>query len=132
MTMYKKASRLKLRVQTKYGPLAVEQLWDLKLGDLAVIIKGLHEELKKSNAQDEELAFLEGPVDKKDEELKLRYDIVKDIYLTKQGESKEAVQLQEKKKEANRLLELIQKKKDAELENLSVEELEKKLKELGV
>ena len=131
--MYKKAARLKLRVQTKYGPLAVEQLWDLKLSDLSAIIKNLFEEKKKHSTHDEELAFLDGPVaeSKEGELVNLQYDIVKDIYLTKQGESKEALAKAEKRKEANRIAELIAKKRDAELEGLSIEELEKKLKELG-
>ena len=133
--MYKKAARMKLRVQTKFGPLAVEQLWDLKLGDLAVVIKGLHEELKKNNVQEEELAFLNGPVvgkSKEAEEAQLRYDIVKDIYLTKQSESKDAMARLEKKKEANRLAELIQKKENEALEGKSIEELKKMLADLDV
>lgn len=131
--MYKKAARLKLRVQTKFGPLAVEQLWDLKLSDLSVVVKNLYEEKQKFGNNIEELAFLEGPVAGKNEEAEkaeLRYEIAKDIFLTKQSESKEAVQKLEKKKEASRLMEILQRKKEAALENLSVEELEKKLKEL--
>lgn len=135
MTMYKKAVRMKLRVQTKFGPLAVEQLWDLKLGDLAVVIKGLHEELKKNNVQEEELAFLDGPIagkNKEAEEAQLRYDIVKDIYLTKQSENKDAISKLENKKKANRIAEILQKKEDEDLENKSPEELRKMLKELDV
>lgn len=127
--MYKKASRIKLRVATKYGNLAVEQLWDLKLTDLATIIKNLAEQKKKFNTNSEELAFLDGVTVNKEEELvNLQFEIVKDVYLTKQAESQEAVNAREKKKEIARLEEILAKKKDAELENLSVEELEKRIK----
>ena len=127
--MYKKASRIKLRVSTKYGNLAVEQLWDLKLTDLATIIKNLAEQKKKFNTNSEELAFLDGVTVNKEEELvNLQFEIVKDVYLTKQAESQEAVNAREKKKEIARLEEILAKKKDAELENLSVEELEKRIK----
>lgn len=131
--MYKKASRLKLRIQTSRGMLAVEQLWDLKLSDLAVVVKNAYDEKKKFGETTEELAFLEGPVTEKNEaaELaKLRFDIVKDVFVTRQNEGKEAIALAEKKKERNRIAEIIQKKKNEALENLSVEELEKKMKEL--
>lgn len=125
--MYKKASKLKLRISSKFGNLSVEQLWDLKLSDLTVIIKSLHEEKKKFNTV-EDLAFLDGTIESKDSELvNLRYEIVKDIYLTKQAESKEAINVREKKQEKARLEEILMRKKEAELENLSIEELEKRI-----
>ena len=127
MSIFKKATRMKLRIQTSRGPLAVEQLWDLKLSDLSTIAKNLYEEKKKFGTNSEELAFLEGPVEGKNKDAEiaeLSFDIVKDIYTTKMNESKEAVVELEKKKEKNRLLELIQKKKDEALEGKSIEELE--------
>lgn len=127
--MYKKASRIKLRVASKFGNLAVEQLWDLKLADLATIIKNLAEQKKKFNNTSEELSFLDGVTVNKEEELiNLQFEIVKDVYLTKQAESQDAINAREKKKEIQRLEEILAKKKDAELENLSVEELEKRIK----
>lgn len=127
--MYKKASRIKLRVASKFGNLAVEQLWDLKLSDLATIIKNLAEQKKKFNNTSEELSFLDGITVNKEEELvNLQFEIVKDVYLIKQAESQEAVNAREKKKEIQRLEEILAKKKDAELENLSVEEIEKRIK----
>lgn len=50
--------------------------------------------------------------------------------MTRQNEGKEAIAQLEKKKERNRIAEIIQRKKDEALESLSVEELEKKMKEL--
>ena len=130
--MYKKASRIKLRIASKYGNLAVEQLWDLKLSDLTVIIKNLYEEKQKFTSNVEDLAFLDGPVENKEADLvNLRYEIVKDVYLTKQAESREASDLRNKKKEIARLEEILAKKKEAELENLSAEELEKRIAELS-
>ena len=129
--MYKKASRIKLRIATKYGNLAVEQLWDLKLTDLATIIKNLAEQKKKFSNNSEELAFLDGgKLDTEEELINLQFEIVKNVYITKQAESQEAVNAREKKKELQRLEEILAKKKDAELENLSVEELEKRIKSM--
>ena len=127
--MYKKASKLKLRVASKFGNLIVEQLWDLKLTDLATIIKNLSEQKKKFNNTSEELSFLVGVTTSKEEELiNLQFEIAKDVYLTKQAESKEAVNAREKKKKIQRIEEILAKKKDEALENLSVEELEAKIK----
>lgn len=130
--IYKKASKVKLRIPTSRGMLAVEQLWDLKLSDLGTVVKNLYEEKKKYGTTVEELAFLEGPVVGKSEEAELaelRFDIAKDIFITRQNESKEAMAKIEKRKEANRLAELIQKKKDEALEGKSIEELQKMLEE---
>ena len=131
--MYKEATRMKLRVPTPRGPLAIEQLWDLKLDDLATVAKTLFEEKKKFGTESEELDFLEGTGKKKTTEqtrIELAFDIVKDIYETKTRESKEAVADLEKKKEKNRLLEIIQRKKEEALEGKSIDELEKMVAEL--
>lgn len=130
--MYKKASKIKLRIPSKYGNLAIEQLWDLKLADLTNIIKSLYEEKQKFTGNVEDLAFLDGPIENKEADIvNLRYEIVKDVYLTKQSESREASDLRNKKKEIARLEEILARKKDTELENLSTEELEKRIAELS-
>lgn len=129
--MYKKASRIKLRIPSKYGNLAVEQLWDLKLADLTTIIKNLYEEKQKFTSSVEDLAFLDGPVENKEADLtNLRYEIVKDVYLTKQEESREASDIRNKKREIAKLEEILASKKEESLRELSVEELEKKIIEL--
>lgn len=125
--MYKEASRIKLRVQTSKGLLSVEQLWELKPTPLSTILRGLNKELKKDN--DDNLSFLDKnavPVDKK---LQLSFDIVKDIYLTKKGEADAAASAAEKKAKKQQILEIIQRKKNQELEGASIQELEAMLDE---
>jgi hypothetical protein len=126
--MYKKAAKLKLRFNSPKGLLSVEQLFDLTTSDLANLIKKVNAEIKKEERVDDDLAFLEG----KDEVTSLnvlKFDILKDIYLTKLKERDDAATDQEKKDYRQRIAEIIKKKKDQELENLSIEELEKKLNE---
>ena len=123
--MYKQASRLKLRFPTIRGPLSTEQLWDLSQAQIAASIRGVKKILKKND--DDELSFLE---ESKvvDIENQLRFDILKDVYLTKKKESDEARDAAEVKAHNQKILELISRKKDNELEEKSIEDLEKLLK----
>jgi DNA-binding transcriptional MerR regulator len=124
--MYKTAQQLKLRFTTPKGNLSTEQLFDLNMSDLSVSIKVVKKILKKND--DDELSFLE---DSKtvDVENQLRFDILKDVYLTKKRENEEARLAIEKKVRKQKILQLIADKKDESLKNMSVEELEKMLDE---
>lgn len=126
--MYKQAAILKLRFETPKGLLSAEQLFDLSMTDLSTSIKRVNALLKKEQSTDDELAFLEG-VDVVETQNSLRFKILKDVYLTKK-EARDAAALDyEKKQKKQRIAELIAKKKDEELENKSIEELEKMLDE---
>jgi hypothetical protein len=118
--MFKQASKLKLRFFTSQGVLSVEQLWDLNLTQLSSAIKSVKKILK--NIEDEELAFLD---DTKvvDTENELRFNILKDIYLTKKSENEEAKVIADKKAQNQRILELIVAKEDKALEDKSIDEL---------
>ena len=131
--MYKKASKLKLRVKTQVGLLPVESLWDLTLKQLADVARNCSKELKKLTTGDEDdLGFLENNTQdtKEVEEARLRFNIVKDIYQTKQEDIKNARDNAATDEEIRRIETLLAKKKDQELENMSSEDLEKKLAEL--
>lgn len=128
MDNFKKASQLKLRFNTNKGVLSVEQLWDLTATSLATLVRSIKSELKNSTIEDE-LSFLSDVIPTKvDVENILRFEIAKDIYLTKKAES-EALRDEKAKKEHNqKILELIQNKKEGELQSKSIEELEAMLK----
>lgn len=128
MDNFKKASQLKLRFNTNKGVLSVEQLWDLTATSLATLVRSIKSELKNSTIEDE-LSFLSDVIPTKiDVENILRFEIAKDVYLTKKAES-EALRDEKAKKEHNqKILELIQNKKEGELQSKSVEELEAMLK----
>jgi len=123
MSNYKKASQLGLRFQTNRGPLSVEQLWSLNLTDLSNSIKSVKKVLKKTDG-DEELAFLEDSVVEVDIENQLRFDILKDVYLTIKSE-KEALRDAAKVKEHNqKILAEIERRKEAKITTVSDDELE--------
>ena len=121
--MYKEASKQKLRFETSYGPLTVEQLWDLSINNLDKLAVSLEEAYKNSKGK----SFLDVKT-KKDKTIKLRFDIVLDILNTKVEELEEAKNAAENKAHNQQILELIKRKQDSELEGKSVEELEKMLK----
>lgn len=126
--MYKQAVMLKLRFVTPKGLLTVEQLFDLSMTDLSTTIKNVNALIKKEQATDDELSFLEG-VDTTETQNSLRFRILKDVYLTKK-DARDAAALDFEKKQRNqRIAEIIAKKKDEALENKSIEELEKMLEE---
>ena len=129
--MYKKAAELKLRFQSSRGQLSVEQLFDLKMVDLAKMIKEQNEIVKKTKGDaDAELEFLEGTSDGKENIEVLKFDILKDIYLDKKHKRDQDAEDILKREEIKKLEELIAKKQDAALEQMSVEELMKKRDEL--
>lgn len=120
--MYKQASRLKLRFLTNVGQLSVEQLWDLSQTQLSNAIRAVKKILKKSD--DDELLFLESTKEI-DVENQLRFDILKDIYLTKKKEVEEIRNAAEIKAYNQKIDTLIAEKKEGQLREMSIEDLEK-------
>ena len=127
--MYKKASRLKLRFKTKFGLLTVDQLWEIKLNDLKAAVKDAHAEWKKLSKVDSELSFLDGSTDSEDEIPKLTFDILKDVYTTRQDEIKSASEAAVVNREIKHLEEILAAKKEESLKSMSVEEIEKLIQE---
>ena len=126
--MYKQAAMLKLRFETPKGLLTAEQLFDLSMTDLSTAIKKVNALLKKEQATDNELSFLEG-VDTSETQNSLRFRILKDVYLTKKEARDQAALDYEKKQRNQRIAEIIARKKEEALESKSIEELEQMLKQ---
>lgn len=128
--MYKKASRLKLRFKTKFGLLTLDQLWDIKMTELKTIVKDSYEAWKKVDGDvDSELSFLEGNTESETEIPKLTYEILKDVYTTRLSEVKSASEAAVVNKEIKHLEEILAAKKEESLKSMSVDEIEKLIKE---
>ena len=80
MSMFEKASRLKLRFASTRGGLSVEDLWDLSLANLNGLAKGINKAIKASEEED----FLK-EAKKTDTEAKLAFEIVLHILNTKKA-----------------------------------------------
>lgn len=124
--MYRKASRMRIRFATAKGNLTVEDLWDMSLPALDKIAIALDEELAKSPKK----SFISVSTPS-NEILEVKFNIVKDIIETKLLEKKEVDEVKKKHAEKQRLLEVLSKKEEESLENLSVEELKERIAKLG-
>jgi hypothetical protein len=123
--MFEKATRLKLRISTDKGYLSVEDLWDLSLQNLNRIAKVLNKDIKESDEED----FLEETTEK-DTIAKLKFDIVLYILKIKKQEFENLKNLQAKKLEKEKLLNILDEKQNESLKNLSIDEIKKKINDL--
>lgn len=122
--MFEQASRLKLRFNFK-GQSTAEDLWDMPLQALDQIFKGLNAQLK---AQKEE-SLLETK-SKEDEILDLKISIVKHVVEVRLREQKAREDEVSKAAKKQKLLGIIAEKQDANLREMSVEDLTKLVDEL--
>lgn len=108
------------------GVLSVEDLWDLSLEQLDPIAINLNKRLKESQTE----SFIKTRT-KDTTELELKFNIVKHIIDVKLQEQEERIVAAEKKAKRQKILDLMAKKQDAELESKSYEELAKELEALS-
>ena len=119
--MFEKAVRNKVRWNYK-GSLNVEDLWTLELYELNELYMKLAKDARASAKGLDSLI----DVDEDDDSLEtLRMDIVKHIFMTKKAEADARQMAAIQKQKSARILDIIARKKDAELEAMSVDELEK-------
>lgn len=123
--MYKKALRTKLRFNTTKGKLTTEDLFDLSLIDLNNLAISLDKKLSETPRK----SFI-SDITPDTQEDELRFNIVKDVITLKLAERDAAQNAKAKAAEKAQLLEILHRKKNAALENLSVAEIEAKLASL--
>lgn len=116
MDIFEKAAKGKLRFAYR-GQISAEDLWDLSLSQLDSIYAALMQE-QRSKAQDSLLNRQSG-----DEKLQTKIEIVRHIVQQKLLEKEKQADRLQKAQEKQRLLEILESKKDAQLSELSVEEL---------
>lgn len=124
MANYKEASRQDYRFTTTKGNLTVAQLWSLTVEELDKVAINLDEDYNKSGKK----SFL-ATRSVKDKELKNKLDIVLDIMATKQEEADRLSKLKEDKEHNEKIIKMIMEKKDENLKNMSIKELEKQLRQ---
>ena len=117
MSMFEIATRKKYRFPFR-GSITSEDLWDLSLAQLDTVYKTLFKEAK---TEKEEESLMDEK--KEDQDLLNKLDIVKHVFNVKKTEAEVAANAMEKKRQKERLLELIAKKQDAALADKSIDEL---------
>lgn len=117
--MYKEASKQKLRFTTSKGSLTVEQLWELDLKTLDALAVSLEESYENSRGK----SFLDKKATK-DKTIKLQFDIALDILQTKIAETEALKEAKDNKEHNQKILAIIQEKKEGALSKKSIKELE--------
>ena len=131
-TLFEQASRLKLRFASPQGVLSTEDLWDLPLtsragrANLDDIARTYSRELK---TQGEE-SFVTKPA-RKDKMLELGFEIVKRVIEVRLAENKATKEAADKAAKKAKLQELLAKKQDDNLGEMSEEELLAEIKKLS-
>ncbi len=132
--MYKFAAQNRLRFSSVRGDLMVEQLFDLPLKsqsgfDLDSVARGIANELK---AMGEESFVEDSSANPRKRILEVSLEIVKDVIKTRQEENSARLTKAKKTEERRKILDALASKKDQQLSESSIEELEAKLEALEV
>lgn len=122
MNIFETAARKKIRFAYK-GSLSTEDLWDLTMKDLDTLYKSLRAAQKEQEGD----SLMDRPAS--NTETNLRVELVKYIFTAKQAEADAKAARLKKADEKRRILEVLAKKQDAQLEGRSIEELQKMLDE---
>lgn len=123
--VFEMATRLKFRFPFR-GMISVEDLWDLNIEQLDSVYKALNKDVQKS----QEDSLLTGPR-VGDADLNAKIEIVKYIFQVKQAEEAERKAAADNAIKRKRILEVLAKKQDNALENMTEEQLMAALAELG-
>ena len=122
--IFEVAARCKYRFPYR-GNISVEDLWDLPVKALDGVFKTLNAEVKQS--QEESLLEDKSP---EDEVLANKIAIIRHIVAVKQEEAAALKDLREKSAKKQKILELMEKKDNEALEQMSKEDLQKMLENL--
>lgn len=124
--MFEEASRSKIRFETDKGLVTVEDLWDIPLeapnGELSLDTLAINIDRQLKTASSESFVRKGS---RKNRVLELCFNIVKHIIEVKLQERDSATKKAVSKTRIEEISRIISRKKDAELENKSIEDLEK-------
>jgi hypothetical protein len=123
--IYEVAAKNKFRFPYK-GSTSTEDLFDLPVDQLDLIFKSLNSQLKQVSEES-----LLGTKSKEDKELDIKIAIIKDIVEGKLAERERQLKSRENKQQRELITEIINKKKNSELEGKSIEDLEGILNKLN-
>lgn len=131
--MFEYATRNKLRFASARGELNIEQLWDVPLRsrdefNLNAIAKAANRALKEVTEE----SFVETTKTVEHTRRETALEVVKYVIETRLGEEKAAETRAERKKEKERLLQILAEKQDGKLSALSERELKSRIAQLEV
>lgn len=132
MNIFEQATRQKIRFPSAKGELTTEQLWELPLTsktgfDLDTVAREVNRDLKETAEE----SFVSTRANPARAHLELKLELVKHVIAVKITEADAREKAASRTQERQRLQEILARKQDAELEGLSVEDIQKRLAELG-
>lgn len=122
--MFEFATRSKMRFPFK-GQISVEDLWDLRVEDLDTVFKSLNKQVKQTKEES-----LLSTKTTEDTILDTQIAIVKYIFDVKVQETNARLLEKERKEQKQKIMSILATKQEQELQNKSVEELQKMLNEI--
>lgn len=122
--IFELATKNKFRFPYK-GLISVEDLWDLNRTQLDSIYKALNKEVKQ--VQEESLMMTKSD---EDAVVLAKIEIVKHIFKVKEQEAMDKMVAAENAEKKRKILDILAKKQDDAMENMSEDELRKMLSEL--
>lgn len=122
--MFEFATRSKMRFPFK-GQISVEDLWDLRVEDLDTVFKSLKKQVK----QTKEESLLATKITE-DTILDTQIAIVKYIFDAKVQETNARLLEKKRKEQKQKIMSILATKQEQELQNKSVEELQKMFDEI--
>ena len=134
--IYKQAAQQKLRFESKRCLLTSEDLFTLPISKGEISLRNLaiavNKKLTKSDTEIPDFLSDEASAQTKEQQLlQLQFDILKDVIETRKEENQQSTEAYKRDQERAAIRELIAKKKQQNLEDLSIDELEAKLKNIG-
>ena len=124
MNLFEIATRRKYRFATNKGSLSVEDLWDLSSTQLDAIYRAMTKELREQGGE----SLMQK--DNDNTVLTDKIEIIKYIFLVKQEEIAARKAAEENRNKRQRIMEILEQKRDASLQNMSEEDLQKMLNDL--
>ena len=134
MNIFQQAAKIGLTFSSPNGPLSVAQLYDLPLTSRtkALSLDSVSADLlKRMEAEPRVSLVASSPRSTEGAANELRVEILKAIIADKQAEQAAAVNEEVRRTEKEQLRQALQERKNADLQNLSVAELEARLAALG-
>ncbi len=130
--VFEYATRTKLRFASTRGELTVEQLWDTPLRsrddfNLNAVAKSASRALKEVSEE----SFVETSKTAEHSRREVALEVVKYVIETKLAEEQAAETRAERKKEKEKLLQILAEKQDGKLSELSERDLKKRIAELS-
>lgn len=124
MNLFEIATRRKYRFATNKGSLSVEDLWDLSSTQLDATYRAMTKELREQGGE----SLMQK--DNDNTVLADKIEIIKHIFLVKQEEIAARRAAEENRNKRQRIMEILEQKRDASLQNMSEEDLQKMLNDL--